>query len=108
MKTYILIALLIIGCVFLLGASETTRKTQWEYGCLSGIPETSLWVYNFSNEHYSAESSESLCSKIFKRTIGKDESAVGLIMDYAGAQGWELVSINDGKIGRSWWFKRPK
>ena len=109
MKPYILIALLVIGCAFLLGAAETTRRVQWEYGCLTGIPEMSIWVYSFSNEHYSAESSELLCNKIFKRNIGKEESAVGLIMDYAGAQGWELVSVNDTKLtGRSWWFKRPK
>jgi hypothetical protein len=107
----LLLVLLVIVCIFIFGAESNQRK-QWEYACFSSTfisAQSEFWMFNSSTEHYFAESPALLCDKIgIKRSGGKDESAVGLLMDYAGTQGWELVSVRGDKTSGSFWFKRQK
>lgn len=106
----LLLVLLVIGCIFIFGAVESNQHKQWEYACFSSMllfGKSQLWMFNSATEHYSAESLNSLCDKMSIKYDAND-SAVGLILNYAGTKGWELVSANNDKTSGSFWFKRPK
>jgi len=111
MKTYILIALLLIGCAFLLGASETTRRAQWEFGNLehryvnTEIKDMQGHLYAWLGEPpIIVNSAKEFCEKIKHPELTP--------LNALGMEGWELISIQttsrQSEIVENYWFKRPK
>jgi hypothetical protein len=108
MKTYILIALLLIVCAFLLGASETTRRVQWEYGRLTNRyvdKEHDLWIWFDGTSLVSENGVEEFCKKIKHPKMDP--------LRALGEEGWELIIVQTTRPDKyrtdeSYWFKRPK
>jgi hypothetical protein len=108
MKTYILIALLVIVCAFLLGASETTRKVQWEYGTLENRyidKDNSLWIWSTGPSVVIGNSLVEFCVKMKHPEMGP--------LNGLGAEGWELINgqmirLDKYETDEKYWFKRPK
>jgi hypothetical protein len=107
----------VLSLSFLLG---TYRAPQdWEYARLSfgyvwPVPDKPVytppgWVWTEPGVLVEGEDLEELCEQLGIE-VPRNEASVFAVVDWAGSQGWEMVTVQSLRPLRttSAWFKKPK
>lgn len=98
------VAVLILTVGFLLGAQKP--KTQWEYARLT-FDRIQGWNWMAPDMALEATRLSDLSRSLGIEVSSKTEG-VYAVTDWAGANGWELIVLNQTPQHAVAWFKRPQ
>jgi len=107
MKRLQVIACIIVVLGFCLLAGAKKEPDKWQYARIN-FDEFTNYSWAEAGVYKEAENIDHLCREL-SIDIPQDESAnLILLCDWAGSNGWRLVSIEQRRGYVQAWFKRPK
>ena len=88
-------------------AAPAEHARRWEYASLSYRLVETKWLWRSPTENWGGDKEE-----LFRKLGGQPRQPVGEvwygeIVNLAGQQGWEVVTVLDRDQGTQVWFKRP-
>jgi hypothetical protein len=88
-------------------AAPMESARRWEYASLRYRLVETKWIWRSPTENWGGEKEE-----LYRKLGGASRQApgeiwYGEIVNLAGQQGWEMVTVLDRDQGTEVWFKRP-
>lgn len=107
MKRMQIIVCIFVVLVFCMLAGAKKDDVKWEYARVN-FGEFSKWSWVEAGVYTETEEIDQLCRELAIEIPPDETASVFLVFDWAGANGWQLQTMEQRRGYVEAWFKRPR